>query len=69
MECVIKKTDATDLMETLLFAIKDMAGLLSMSTSPDYGNEKLLSPAFISSIANDIGLLTEVVMNIEGGES
>ncbi|MEW8025801.1 MAG: hypothetical protein AB2803_19105 [Candidatus Thiodiazotropha sp.] len=69
MTCVIKDTDPTGLRETLLFAVKDMSGLLSMSTNADYGNEKLLSPAFISSIANDISLLAEVAMNVEEEQS
>ncbi|MEW8115266.1 MAG: hypothetical protein AB2748_19840 [Candidatus Thiodiazotropha endolucinida] len=69
MTCIINKTTPMDLRETLLFAVKDMSGLLSMITSADYAKAKLLCPEFISSIANDISLLTEVVMNIEEGQS
>ncbi|MEW7988361.1 MAG: hypothetical protein AB2766_06490 [Candidatus Thiodiazotropha endolucinida] len=69
MKCVIRNTDPTDLRETILFAVKDMSDLLSMATNPDYGNEKLLSPAFISSIAGDIGLLAEVVIKIKERQS
>ncbi|MCG8093850.1 MAG: hypothetical protein JAZ17_09525 [Candidatus Thiodiazotropha endolucinida] len=65
MICNINKTSPTDLQETLLFAIKDVSMLLSMATSADYGNEKLLAPEFISSIANDIGTLAEIVLNID----
>lgn len=69
MACVIKDTDATDLRETLLFAIKDMSGLLGTSTSTECGNKSPLLPDFISSIANDISLLTEIVMHIEETKS
>ncbi|MEW7987010.1 MAG: hypothetical protein AB2799_14570 [Candidatus Thiodiazotropha sp.] len=64
MTCTINNTDPTDLRETLLFAVKDMSRLLSVSKSADCGNEKLL-PEFISSVANDISLLAEVIINIK----
>ncbi|MES9828214.1 MAG: hypothetical protein ABW201_08115 [Candidatus Thiodiazotropha sp.] len=61
MTCTINKTDTIDLQETLLHAIKDMSGLLSISTNDN--NDKLLTPAFISSVANDISSLTEIIIN------
>ncbi|MEW8053393.1 MAG: hypothetical protein AB2792_03900 [Candidatus Thiodiazotropha sp.] len=64
MTCTINNTDPTDLRETLLFAVKDMSRLLSVSKSVDFDNEKLL-PEFISSVANDISLLVEVIINIK----
>ncbi|MEW8030374.1 MAG: hypothetical protein AB2806_21890 [Candidatus Thiodiazotropha sp.] len=63
MTCTINKTDPIDLQETLLHAIKDMSGLLSISTNNN--NDKLLTPAFISSVANDISSLAEVIINIK----
>ncbi|WP_369158843.1 hypothetical protein [Candidatus Thiodiazotropha sp. LNASS1] len=64
MTCTINNTDPMDLRETLLFAVKDMSRLLSVSKIVDCENEKLL-PEFISSVANDISLLVEVIINIK----
>ncbi|ODB82741.1 hypothetical protein A3193_18505 [Candidatus Thiodiazotropha endoloripes] len=61
----IIKTSPADLREQLLFAIKDMSALLSMSTNVDYGNEKLLAPQFVSSLAQEIGELAEIAINIK----
>lgn len=63
MTCTINNTDPMELRETLLFAVKDMSRLLAVSKSVDCDNEKLL-PEFISSVANDISLLAEVIINI-----
>ncbi|MBT3017233.1 MAG: hypothetical protein KME63_15950 [Candidatus Thiodiazotropha sp. (ex Clathrolucina costata)] len=66
---IINNTTPMDIQETLSFAIEDMSAMLSLCTSKDHGNEKLLTPEFISSIANDIGLLTKLARNIKDDDS